>query len=76
MSRATSWTCGGVGGGGIEWSGSDSRRRGRRNAAAALRPRRLERRPVTVEDVMAVAKDRGGMALDRFVPSRPHRMPA
>ena len=41
-----------------------------------LRPRRLERRPVTVEDVMAVAKDRGGMALDRFVPSRPHRMPA
>jgi hypothetical protein len=28
-----------------------------------------------VEDVMAVAKDRGGMALDRFVPSWPHRMP-
>jgi hypothetical protein len=41
-----------------------------------LRTRRLERRAVTAEDVMAVAKDRGGMALDRFVPSRPHRMPA
>ena len=41
-----------------------------------LRPRRLERRAVTVEDVMAVAKDRGGMTLDRFVPFKLHRMPA
>jgi hypothetical protein len=31
---------------------------------------------VTVEEVMAVAKDRGGMALDRFVPFKLHRMPA
>jgi hypothetical protein len=40
-----------------------------------LRSCRPTRRPLTVEDVMAVAKDRGGMALDRFVPSWPYRMP-